>query len=81
MHNPPQYTPKICTPGCVCKTGYVWDSVEKNCVKGNECPCHHGGVSYSDGDMIQEDCNTWYCILNFFFLLLLKLLLRNTVFF
>lgn len=65
MHSPPKHSPKICYPGCVCKKGYVWDSVGKICVKSNECPCHHGGVSYTDGRTIQEDCNTWCIIFAF----------------
>lgn len=48
-----------CQPGCQCKKGYVLDSVAKTCVKPEDCPCHHGGRSYSDGHQMQEDCNVW----------------------
>jgi hypothetical protein len=59
MHNPPQYSPAICRTGCKCKKGYVLDSHTKKCIKPVECPCHHGGKSYGEGETIQEDCNTW----------------------
>jgi hypothetical protein len=61
MHNPPQYSPAICRPGCRCKKGYVLDSHTKKCIKPVDCPCHHGGKSYGEGDIIQEDCNTCKC--------------------
>ncbi|CAD7005473.1 unnamed protein product [Ceratitis capitata] len=48
-----------CTPGCVCMTGYVFDTSRKACVLPENCSCHHGGKSYSDGDKIKEDCNLW----------------------
>lgn len=59
MHEKPAQTNRICFPGCVCKKGFVWDSIGKKCVNVTECPCHHGGRSYNDGEKIQEDCNTW----------------------
>jgi len=59
MHIPPQYSPAICQPGCRCKKGYVLDAHTKKCIKPVDCPCHHGGKSYGEGDIIQEDCNTW----------------------
>lgn len=48
-----------CRPGCQCKKGFVLDSVAKTCVKPENCPCHHGGRSYTDGHQMQEDCNVW----------------------
>ena len=60
--------PSVCRPGCRCKKGYVLDSVTKKCIKPSECPCHHGGKSYSEGHRISQDCNSWYVIC---FLLLL----------
>ncbi|KAK9502170.1 hypothetical protein O3M35_012753 [Rhynocoris fuscipes] len=51
----------ICYGGCVCKKGYVLDSLSGSCVRPDECPCHHGGQSYADGDTIQNDCNTCTC--------------------
>ncbi|CAH1404838.1 unnamed protein product [Nezara viridula] len=54
-------TPAICYGGCVCKKGYVLDSITKECVRPEECPCHHGGKSYKDGDQIQQLCNTCVC--------------------
>lgn len=62
MDDPPQYSAKTCHGDCVCKEEYVLDSVSKKCVKPIECPCHHGGHSYSDGETIAEDCNTWFVL-------------------
>ncbi|XP_069683352.1 hemocytin isoform X2 [Periplaneta americana] len=61
MHSPPQSSAAICKAGCKCKKGYVLDSHSKKCIKPSECPCHHGGKSYSEGDSIQVDCNTCKC--------------------
>ena len=52
-------TPAICYGGCICKKGFVLDSITKECVRPEDCPCHHGGHSYKDGDQIQQLCNTW----------------------
>lgn len=62
MHLQQEYSsPATCHPGCVCKTGYVYDVSLKRCVLPRDCSCHHGGRSYNDGDKIQEDCNSCIC--------------------
>ena len=48
----------VCSPGCVCEDGYVEDE-EGKCVPATSCPCHHGGRSYAESDVIKKDCNTW----------------------
>lgn len=49
-----------CHPGCKCKPGYVLESYgSKKCIKPTECPCHHGGRSYSENNRITQDCNSW----------------------
>lgn len=50
-----------CRPGCVCKKGYVLDVALKKCVLPTQCSCHHGGKSYSDREVIKNDCNTCKC--------------------
>lgn len=55
-----------CTPGCACMTGYVFDTSRKACVLPENCSCHHGGKSYSDGDKIKEDCNLWWVLKHLF---------------
>ncbi|XP_037900754.1 hemocytin [Glossina fuscipes] len=50
-----------CLPGCSCMIGYVYDTSRKMCVLPENCSCHHGGKSFSDGEKIQEDCNTCEC--------------------
>ncbi|XP_055854171.1 hemocytin [Episyrphus balteatus] len=50
-----------CTPGCACMEGFVYDTTTKECLKADDCPCHHGGKSYSGGDKITEDCNICLC--------------------
>ncbi|XP_075237780.1 hemolectin [Lycorma delicatula] len=62
MHNRQQSSSAICHSGCICKRGYVLDSITKECVLPKECPCHHGGKSYSNGEKIQESCNTCTCV-------------------
>lgn len=49
-----------CRPGCQCKDGFVLDTMLKQCVLPEQCSCHHGGKSYSEGERIREDCNTWW---------------------
>lgn len=61
MHYYEPSTPNECTPGCVCKKGYVFDMSLKKCVLPKDCSCHHGGRSYNDGEKIQEDCNSCAC--------------------
>ncbi|XP_073969601.1 hemolectin isoform X3 [Rhodnius prolixus] len=60
-HSSREQSEAICYGGCVCKKGYVLDSISGACVRPDECPCHHGGKSYNDGDTIQDDCNTCTC--------------------
>ncbi|XP_046389468.1 hemocytin isoform X2 [Ischnura elegans] len=57
----PAFSPAKCKPGCQCKKGYVLDTYSKKCVRPASCPCHHGGKSYSELQVIQEDCNTCTC--------------------
>jgi von Willebrand factor len=51
--------PTICKAGCICKKGFVLDTLSNTCVEAKKCPCHHGGRSYNDGDIIKEKCNDW----------------------
>lgn len=58
------YAPKLtieCRPGCVCKKGFVLDAELNKCVRPNDCSCHHGHKSFSDGEQIKSDCNTCVC--------------------
>ncbi|XP_066594945.1 hemocytin-like [Prorops nasuta] len=48
-----------CRSGCICKAGYVLENGE--CIKEEDCPCHHGGRSYKEGSVMQEECNTCKC--------------------
>ncbi|XP_059485087.1 hemocytin isoform X2 [Neocloeon triangulifer] len=57
-HNP---VPAICKPGCQCKNGFVLDPLSNTCVRPTDCPCHHGGKSYSDGETVNEKCNVCEC--------------------
>ncbi|XP_011303247.1 hemocytin [Fopius arisanus] len=61
MHEPVNQSPTICLPGCICKDGYVLDSVTNECVMMENCPCYHGGRSYKDNSTMQEECNTCRC--------------------
>ncbi|XP_076029577.1 hemocytin-like isoform X2 [Oratosquilla oratoria] len=62
MHAPPaQQTPKTCESGCECPGDRVLDKEAGKCVYAHQCPCHHGGVSYSRGDVINQECNTCIC--------------------
>ena len=49
-----------CNPRCVCAHGYV-ENEEGNCIPFKECPCHHGGKSYKEYDVIRQRCNTCQC--------------------
>ncbi|KOX75564.1 Hemocytin [Melipona quadrifasciata] len=60
MHKPIQ-KPLICKSGCICKPGYVLNEPNGNCIKQESCPCHHGGQSYEEESVIQNDCNTCKC--------------------
>ncbi|XP_034943572.1 hemocytin, partial [Chelonus insularis] len=57
-----QHSPVICRPGCICKKGYVLNPLNGICVEQKMCPCYHGGKSFDEGAIIQEDCNTCTCI-------------------
>ncbi|XP_076369994.1 hemocytin-like isoform X2 [Tachypleus tridentatus] len=61
MHNPPQCSMAVCKPGCSCDDGYVLDSKTGLCLRAEQCPCHHGGRSYGNGDIVKVDCNTCIC--------------------
>ncbi|GLH02043.1 Hemocytin [Gryllus bimaculatus] len=61
MHNKQLSSSALCKGGCTCKKGYVLDTDSKKCIRPTECPCHHGGKSYGEGNSIQEDCNTCIC--------------------
>lgn len=50
-----------CIPGCVCKEGYVLDKMNGKCILPTQCPCHHAGKSYEDGQKIKMDCNRCKC--------------------
>ncbi|XP_078043521.1 hemolectin [Augochlora pura] len=54
--------PTVCKSGCICEPGYVLNELGGDCVKEEFCPCHHGGQSYDDGSIIQNDCNTCKCL-------------------
>ncbi|XP_065200216.1 hemocytin isoform X2 [Planococcus citri] len=63
MHNdPPNFSSKTCYAGCVCKKGYVLESVSKKCIRPTDCPCHHGGKSYNDKEVINKECNNCTCV-------------------
>lgn len=62
MHSsvtPVSSTTSLCRAGCKCKDGYVLDTILKQCVLPGNCSCQHGGKSYSQGEKMKEDCNTW----------------------
>ncbi|XP_016091061.1 LOW QUALITY PROTEIN: SCO-spondin [Sinocyclocheilus grahami] len=45
--------------GCVCPEGTVL--LGDQCVKPDECPCHHNGRLYFTNHTISKDCNTCVC--------------------
>lgn len=50
---------KSCEAGCQCKAGLVYaDGV---CVPKNECPCFHGGKSFSVGEKLETECEDCVC--------------------
>ncbi|XP_076276507.1 hemolectin isoform X2 [Lasioglossum baleicum] len=64
MHKNPQDVarkPSVCKSGCICESGYVLNEVGGDCVKEESCPCHHGGQSYEEGSVIQNECNSCKC--------------------
>ncbi len=60
-----------CKPRCVCQEGHVRLSPATTnddgslsaapCVRPSQCPCHHAGKSYGDGQQITrpDECQTW----------------------
>ncbi|XP_063867870.1 uncharacterized protein LOC135104399 [Scylla paramamosain] len=52
---------ELCRPGCVCAQGYVRNVDTGICTPHNSCPCHHGGRSYEEGDVLNDQCNTCKC--------------------
>lgn len=61
MHVHQPTSPAICRPGCKCKTGHVLDPETNKCVKPIDCPCHHGGRSYKDGQTVESECSKCKC--------------------
>ncbi|XP_067915131.1 mucin-2-like isoform X2 [Heterodontus francisci] len=54
-------TPCIpCIPDCVCPHGLVEDD-DGNCIARENCPCLFSGEVYTDGRIIQRDCNKCTC--------------------
>ncbi|XP_068115901.1 mucin-2-like [Hyperolius riggenbachi] len=49
-----------CASGCVCPHGLVLSN-NGSCVLEKECPCVHNGISYYNGESIQQDCNNCTC--------------------
>ncbi|XP_038668142.1 mucin-2-like [Scyliorhinus canicula] len=49
-----------CVPDCVCPHGLVEDD-DGNCIVRENCPCLFSGAIYSDGRIIQRDCNKCTC--------------------
>lgn len=60
MHMNVSSSTALCRPGCMCKDGFVLDTILKQCVLPEKCSCHHGGKSFAEGEKIREDCNTWW---------------------
>ena len=58
MHTPTPSSPLSCSQKCVCAPGFVEDD-DGNCIPFKECPCHHGGKSYQEGELIKQQCNSW----------------------
>ena len=50
-----------CRTGCICLEGYVLNETTGQCVRPHECPCHHGGRSYKEGEEMKRDCNHCQC--------------------
>lgn len=59
MHSLEYFSAGVCHAGCKCKEGFVLDTTSKKCVRPDECPCHHGGRSYKENEVVRDDCNTW----------------------
>ncbi|RXN17958.1 SCO-spondin [Labeo rohita] len=63
---------RTCVPGCQCPDGLAQDDQGgggsglssgqgDQCVKPEECPCHHNGRLFFTNDTISKDCNTCVC--------------------
>ena len=48
--------PDTCKVGCVCPNGLV-ENDKGDCVPAQACQCSYMGVSYSDGDYIEDKYN------------------------
>lgn len=58
MHEFESCSAATCYGGCECAEDSVWNGT--SCVLPTSCPCHHGGISYSEGYIIQTDeCHSW----------------------
>lgn len=49
----------ISAAGCQCPNTTIWDENIQRCVEASECPCHHNGRTYKDGESYKWDCNEW----------------------
>ncbi|KAF5291992.1 hypothetical protein FQA39_LY14109 [Lamprigera yunnana] len=58
----PTSTPMVCHTGCQCEKDYVLDTSTKQCVKPEECPCHHAGQSYKEDATVYEECKLCKCV-------------------
>ncbi|KAG8186759.1 hypothetical protein JTE90_010656 [Oedothorax gibbosus] len=54
-------TVAVCAHGCSCQEGFILDTTTGSCVRPVECPCHHGGKSFSEGEETKMDCNNCVC--------------------
>ena len=45
--------------GCVCQGDLIWNEETETCIRASQCPCHHAGKSFEEGQQISKDCNTW----------------------
>lgn len=68
MRNYKPKTTGACEGGCVCKNGYVFDEISKDCVSPSLCSCKENGKNYNHGDHVKNGCNDcicqggeWYC--------------------
>nr|XP_042904159.1 uncharacterized protein LOC107439698 isoform X4 [Parasteatoda tepidariorum] len=61
FHHHEPCTVDVCVPGCKCELGYIMDMSTGKCVKPQNCPCHHAGRSYLEGEQVTMDCNQCVC--------------------
>ena len=54
-------TSTSCSAKCVCAAGHV-ENDQGDCIPFRQCPCHHAGQSYQEGDVIKQRCNTWWAL-------------------